>query len=214
MPLAGHFSVLFSCDSTQAPPPALGECGWTNGFRTGTNGRPRDEPTTVPHARHLHRAYVSCDAPLMSALSIRSATAADVETLFAIRCAVRENHQSRAELAALGIDAESIRAAIERGDYITTIAEIDGRAVGFSMAQISAGYVFATFVLPDHEGRGVGRAVLAAAEDGLRSRGVASAWLSTGADEKLRAVGFYRHLGWVDAGFLPDGQRRFEKALR
>ena len=36
-------------------------------------------------------------------MRIRLATTADVETLFELRTSVRENHQSREELAAIGV---------------------------------------------------------------------------------------------------------------
>ncbi|MEM9281494.1 MAG: GNAT family N-acetyltransferase [Verrucomicrobiota bacterium] len=144
---------------------------------------------------------------------LRPATADDVEALFDIRCSVVENYQSREELAEIGVTPEVIGAMIEGGDYVTTLAEIDGQAIAFSMAQLSEAYVFAVFVRLSHEGRGAGRAVLEAAETALRDHGVETAWLSTGGDQALRAVGFYRHLGWRFTGTLENGEVRFEKHL-
>ena len=146
-------------------------------------------------------------------MKLRAATPRDVEDLFAIRCSVNENHQSREELATLGVTVESVAEMIRGGDYITTIAEVDGRPVGFTMAQTSEGYVFAAFIRPEYEGRGIGRTLMQAAEDGMRRAGVEEARLSTGADRRLRAVGFYRHLGWREAGLLEDGQIIFKKKL-
>lgn len=146
-------------------------------------------------------------------MKLRQASVADVETLFDIRCSVKQNFQSRDELADLGITVESVRDMVRGGDYVTTIADVDNRSVGFSMAQISEGYVFACFVRPAYESQGIGRALMNAAEEGLRRAGVKSAWLSTGSEEDLRASGFYRHLGWTEDGFLDDGQIRFVKSL-
>lgn len=146
-------------------------------------------------------------------MNLRPATIADVETLFDIRCSVVENHQSREELASLGITVESVKEMVASGDYVTTIAEVDGQAVGFSMAQISEGYVFACFVRSECHGQGIGGALMKAAEEGLRCAGVKQAWLSTSEDEGFRAPGFYRYLGWVDSGHLEDGQIRFTKTL-
>ena len=146
-------------------------------------------------------------------MKLRPALPVDTEILFDIRCSVVENHQSREELASLGITAQTIREMIEGQDYITTIAEANGRPAGFSMAQISEGYVFACFVKPDFEGNGLGRALMEAAETGLRNRGVQEAWLSTGQAPGLRAVGFYSHLGWYKDGHLDDGQIIFRKKL-
>ncbi len=124
-----------------------------------------------------------------------------------------ENYQSREELASLGITIQSVKEMIEGRDYITTIAEEDGQPVGFSMAQISEGYVFACFVKPEFEGNGYGRALMDAAEEGLRRRGVQKAWLSTGPESELRVAGFYLHLGWYKDGCLDDGQVVFRKTL-
>lgn len=146
-------------------------------------------------------------------MKLRPALSNDVEILFDIRCSVVENYQSREELASLGITNQSIKEMIEGGDYITTIVEEDGQPVGFSMAQISEGYVFACFVKPEFEGKGFGRALMDATEEGLRRGGVQKAWLSTGPESELRAAGFYVNLGWYQDGYLDDGQVVFRKAL-
>ena len=146
-------------------------------------------------------------------MKLRPALANDAETLFEIRCSVVENYQSREELASLGITIQSVKEMIEGRDYITTIAEEDGQPVGFSMAQISEGYVFACFVKPEFEGNGYGRALMDAAEEGLRRGGVQKAWLSTGPESEFRAAEFYLHLGWYKDGCLDDGQVVFRKTL-
>ena len=97
-------------------------------------------------------------------IDLRAATPGDVETLFDIRCSVIENHQSRGELAAIGVTPDSVRRMIESGDYLSTIAAVDGRDV-ITMARISEGYVFACFVRPDCEARGVGKALMLAMDE-------------------------------------------------
>jgi len=87
-------------------------------------------------------------------MKLRSASASDTEKLFDIRYSVIENHQPREELAHLGITVENIKEMIAGGDYVTTIAEKDEQPVGFTMARISEGYVFACFVRPGFEGQG------------------------------------------------------------
>jgi hypothetical protein len=54
-----------------------------------------------------------------------------------------ENSQSREELAVLGATVESVKEMVASGDYIAAVAEKDGQPVGFAMARISEGYVFA-----------------------------------------------------------------------
>lgn len=144
---------------------------------------------------------------------VRAVEVSDVDDLFGIRCSVVENHQSREELAQLGITPKTVAEMIGSGDFVSFLAEQDKRPVGFTMANITEGYVFACFMLPSHEKQGIGRVLMERTEQGLASRGVRKAWLSTGPGENLRAVGFYRRLGWKQNGFLDDGQMRFEKEV-
>lgn len=148
-----------------------------------------------------------------SAISLRAASVDDVETLFDIRCSVRENRQSRAELARIGVTPASVAALIAGGDYYSPVAEIDRTPIGFAMAQLSRGYLFALFVRPEFEARGAGGLLLAAVERRLAASGAARAWLTTGNDRSLRAVGFYRRQGWRENGPDEHGELRFVKDL-
>jgi GNAT superfamily N-acetyltransferase len=141
---------------------------------------------------------------------IRAATEADIETLFDVRTSVVQNHQSREELAAIGVTPHSI-AEMLRTTSRAWIAEEDGRGMAFSMADAGQGTVFALFVRPGYEGRGLGRTLLKHAEDWLFSRGWSEIWLLTGSDPGLRAVGFYKHLGWQAVGVQDDGQTKYIK---
>ena len=143
-------------------------------------------------------------------MRIREAAETDVEALFRVRTSVRQNHQSREELAALGVTPESV-AAMLATTARAWVAEEEGTAVAFSMADASQGTVFAMFVRPGWEGRGLGRALMREAEAWLFARGCAEIWLLTGGDPALRAHGFYRHLGWRGTGVQPDGQLRYSK---
>jgi GNAT superfamily N-acetyltransferase len=135
---------------------------------------------------------------------VRKAGEGDVDLLFDIRTSVRENYQSREELAGLGITPESV-AHMLRSDSCAWICEIDDRPAGFSMANARDRTVYALFVRPDYEGRGAGRSLLKAAEAWLFDQGLAEIWLSTGSDRTLRAQGFYRRMGWWVSGSPVDG---------
>lgn len=150
------------------------------------------------------RAYFSS---LLMTLLIRLATPADIETLLHIRTTVVENHLSRAQLAAMGITPETIEAAIT-AEPCAWIVEVDGVAAGFAMADMEDGCVFAAFVRPSFEGRGLGRLLLAKAEGYLFARHT-TIWLET--DGSSRASGFYRKLGWKPVVFHDNGDTRFEK---
>ena len=144
-------------------------------------------------------------------LTIRVATAEEVPILNAIRTSVRENHLSLEQMIAYGITPERI------AHLITTtgrafIGSIDGEDAGFSIADAEERCIFGMFVLPDFEGQGLGRALMAEAEAFLHAAGCEEVWLEAGAAPGIRAHGFYPHLGWRDDGTMPDEQRRFVKS--
>ncbi|QIL75564.1 GNAT family N-acetyltransferase [Hymenobacter sp. HDW8] len=127
-------------------------------------------------------------------MNLRHATPADVPILFDIRCSVRENHQSREELAALGVTDSTVVEMLQ-GDGPGWLAEIDDKPVGFAMVILSERTVFACFIRPGFEGRGIGRRLMEAAEAELRRHSIQEAWLTTGADPAIRANVFYQALG-------------------
>lgn len=143
-------------------------------------------------------------------MRIRTATAADIPAVFEIRTSVRENHLSREELAAIGITPESIGEMMRTSSRVW-VAEVEGRPVAFSMADAGEATIFAMFVRPGYEGRGLGRALMREAEAWLFDQGCEEIWLLTGSDPALRAYGFYRHLEWRDAGLQEDGQIKYVK---
>lgn len=146
----------------------------------------------------------------------RPAQKSDIETLFDIRTSVVENHQSRQEIAELGITPESVANMLET-DCCAWIAEIGDRPVGFSIANATDKTILGVFVLPNFEGRGAGRALMDLAEQWLWSKGIEEIWLITENDPTLRAYGFYCHLGWVPIGVEAHGpfagEVRFIKRL-
>jgi len=142
-----------------------------------------------------------------AAIHIRLATEADVEAVFHIRTSVRENHLSLEEMEAMGITPDAIREAI-MAEPCAWLAEADGGAVGFAMVNAVEGCVFAAFVLPEREGRGLGRRLMAEAEASL-FRQHETIWLET--DGRSRASGFYAHLGWKPTASYENGDVRFEK---
>lgn len=143
-------------------------------------------------------------------MQIRLATLNDIETLFQIRTSVVENHQSRQELATLGVTPQTIAQMLQT-NCRAWIAEIDKQPIGFSFANASDRMVFGLFVLPEFEGRGAGRALLQQAENWLWSQNATEIYLFTGNDPSLRAYGFYQHLGWQAGEVQSDSQIKFVK---
>jgi GNAT superfamily N-acetyltransferase len=146
----------------------------------------------------------------MTTLTIRPANAADTPGLFEVRTSVVENALSRDELAALGITEISIADMIAQAPCAWGANE-DGRIVGFSIVNLDDGALFATFVLPTNEGRGIGRRLVQPAGKALFEQH-AVAWLETG--EANRAAGFYRRLGWGNEHDIGGGDVRMEKLRR
>ncbi len=132
-------------------------------------------------------------------IQIRTVQRDDIETLFNIRTSVVENYQPREEIAALGITPDSVAIMLDT-DCCGWIAELEGRAIAFSMANATERTILGVFVLPDFEERGAGRAVMEAAEKWFWDQDIDEIWLVTGNDPSLRAYGFYQHLGWVAVG--------------
>ncbi len=142
-------------------------------------------------------------------MNIRVVQPEDIETLFEIRTSVIENHQSREEIAALGITPDSVAQMLQT-DCGAWIAEIDRQPIGFSIANVTEKTIFGIFVLPSFEGRGAGRALMQRAEEWLWSKEIEEIWLVTGNDRNLRAYGFYLHLGWIPVGVESDGAMKGE----
>ena len=103
----------------------------------------------------------------------------------------------------------------------TTVAEVDGRVVGFTM--VAGDELEQIFVDPDHHGSGVAAPLLAAGERRIAEAGYDVAWLAVVVGN-ARARRFYEKHGWHDADDLPyevtalgetyvSPCRRYEKRL-
>ena len=133
--------------------------------------------------------------------TIRQATIADVAALERVRGMVRENRLSTP------IPRERLVAALaDRGRG--WVADDGGEIVGFTFADDLDASIWALFLLPEWEGKGLGRVLLDHAVTWLHGRGHQMIWLST--EPGTRAEGFYAHLGWRRVGVTPPGETRFE----
>jgi GNAT superfamily N-acetyltransferase len=130
----------------------------------------------------------------------REATAADMPGISDVRQSVIENPLSVAQLAARGITNESVAASF-LVDSKGWVAETDGAIVGFSIADREARSLFALFVLPGYERRGIGGRLFDLALQWLWDNGARDLWLTTSAGTK--AAAFYERRGWIATG---DGE--------
>ena len=139
----------------------------------------------------------------------REATAADMPGISTVRLSVKENAAVPESLARRGITNESVAASFA-GASKGWVAEQDGEIIAFSIADRRSRSIFALFVMPGHEGRGLGTRLLKCAEEWLWDDGAERLWLTT--DPESRAAGYYERRGWIIAGALPNGERRYELA--
>ena len=88
------------------------------------------------------------------------------------------------------------------------LCEIDHEVVGFSIVGLAQRNVWALFVHPDHEGKGIGKKLHDMMLDWYFEQTNQPVWLGTGPN--TRAELFYRKAGWTETGRRPNGEIRFE----
>ncbi|AVI64357.1 N-acetyltransferase GCN5 [Halomonas sp. GFAJ-1] len=134
-------------------------------------------------------------------LKFRETREADIEQLFAVRGRTRENPIPKERLAVMGITPKSTAAAMKAGAICSWVSVHEHQVVGFCSGDLSSGEVLVLAVLPEYEGRGVGRQLLSHVVQDLRTRGQHTRlWLAASPDPRIRAHGFYRTHGWNPTG--------------
>ena len=84
------------------------------------------------------------------------------------------------------------------------LCEVDGEAVGFSVASLRDASIWALFVKPGYEGRGIGTRLLKLATGWLLDMGASRISLST--DANTRADRVYESRGWKRGEIKSDGE--------
>ena len=138
-------------------------------------------------------------------MPLRLATVNDIEAMHAVRLAVRENALSDAN----GVRPEHYRTMLQefgRG----WVHEESGKVVAFGIADQAHRNIWALFVVPGSEGRGIGSELLKVMVEWLFEQSGDTVWLTTG--RNTRAEHFYNAAGWRAVGSAADGEIRFELA--
>lgn len=138
--------------------------------------------------------------PESNVLVFRQTRTSDAEACFSVRGRTREYPISREQLAAIGITPASFAAGLESGRVTGRVCEDDAQVVGFCSGDTETGEVLVLAVLPEYEGKGIGRRLLAEVVGELRAHGHRRLWLGASPDPATRAHGFYRSLGWKPNG--------------
>lgn len=129
----------------------------------------------------------------------REATIGDIPALSEIRLSVKQNVLS---------DPRKVTHEMY-ADYLSVsgkgwLCEIDGEVVGFSVASLGDASIWALFVKPEYEGRGIGTRLLQLATGWLFDRGASSICLSTEAGTRADRV--YESQGWRRGEIKPGGE--------
>ena len=133
----------------------------------------------------------------------REAKPADIAQIQVVRNSVKENALSDSGLVT---DKDCENYLLHRGKV--WICETDGRVVGFAIADLVDHNVWALFVHPDFDKRGIGKRLHDDMLDWYFSQTDSTIWLGTAPN--TRAENFYRKAGWKEAGIHGKGEIKFE----
>ncbi len=139
-------------------------------------------------------------------MCIRQAVDADIPGMQRVRASARENTLPDYSVLTPRIYSEHIN-SLGRG----WVCERNARIVGFAVANLCESSVWALFVDPEWERRGIGRALLDTLLAWLRAEGAQSVTLST--EPGTRAASFYEAAGWAFLQFDTHGDALYEKTL-
>jgi GNAT superfamily N-acetyltransferase len=136
-------------------------------------------------------------------MTFREATVADIPQIQIVRNAVKENRLSD---PALVPDSDVEDYIINRGKG--WVSEINNRIVGFSIISVTDENVWALFVDPEYEGKGIGKKLHDLMMDWYFEQNRHTVWLGTAPN--TRAESFYRKAGWFENGMHGKGEIKFE----
>ncbi len=129
----------------------------------------------------------------------REANVEDIVALSEVRLSVKENALSNPQRITFEM-YQSYLSEIGKG----WLCEVDGSVVGFSVASVKDASIWALFVKPVYEGKGIGTKLLKLAAEWLFEAGAPTISLST--DVNTRADNFYERLGWKRGEIRSDGE--------
>ena len=136
-------------------------------------------------------------------MTFREAKLTDIEQLSQVRLSVKENVLSNPALITYN-DYEDY--LIQRGKG--WVCKIDNTIAGFAIADLQEHNIWALFVRPEYEGKGMGKQLHRLMLNWYFSQTRETVWLST--DPQSRAAAFYRKAGWVETGPYGKGEIKFE----
>ncbi|MCD0473533.1 GNAT family N-acetyltransferase [Flavobacterium sp. EDS] len=134
---------------------------------------------------------------------IREAKIEDIKQIQVVRNSVKENTLSDPRLVT---DKDCEDFIITRGKG--WVCEINNELVGFSIVDMNDNNIWALFLKPEFEKRGIGKQLHDIMLDWYFEQTKVSVWLGT--SPKTRAELFYRKMGWTEIGKHGKGEIKFE----
>lgn len=133
----------------------------------------------------------------------REALVADIPQIQVVRNAVKENILSNPALVS---DADCEEFMTVRGKGWVCI--IDDKVAGFAIADLKEDNIWALFVGPSHEGKGIGKTLHRLMMNWYFSQNKNHVWLGTAPG--TRAEIFYSNQGWTATGTVHKNETKFE----
>jgi len=134
---------------------------------------------------------------------IREAYINDIAALHKIRIAVRENMLPDPKMITTDEYAEFLT-----GRGKGWLCETNNEVAGFAIVDLVKNNIWALFVAPGHEGKGIGKKLHDAMLEWYFIHTTEKIWLGT--SPNTRAEKFYRKAGWKEIGKRPNGEIHFE----
>ena len=136
-------------------------------------------------------------------MTFRDAGPGDILQIQNIRQSVLENRLSNPALVS---DEDCKEYILRRGKG--WVCECDGKLVGFAIADLVEENLWALFIRPEYDGRGIGKKLMELALHWYFSKNKQRIWLSTAPG--TRAEIFYKMQGWTEFGRMENGEVLFQ----
>jgi GNAT superfamily N-acetyltransferase len=136
-------------------------------------------------------------------MTIREAKLEDIPQIQIVRNAVKENTLSDPGLVT---NADCAEFMFVRGKG--WVCEINNEIVGFSIADLKENNVWALFLNPEQEHKGIGTKLHNIMVDWYFTQTKTTLWLGT--SPNTRAEMFYKKIGWVVVGMHGSDETKFE----
>ncbi len=133
----------------------------------------------------------------------REATITDIPQIQIVRNAVKENTLSN---PALVTDEDCVEFMTVRGKG--WVCEVAQQIVGFAIADLQDDNIWALFLLPAYEHKGIGQQLQKLMLNWYFAQGKEKVWLGTAFN--TRAEKFYRKSGWTENGTNGTKEIKFE----